>query len=101
MEYYVGRLIGRVTLPPEQWLENIALAEALLIHAHGPAYNSQSVKEAPRHGNVRVLNWGAVRSLHREVSGLMWSHRAEEFRAYPAYDAGHLQPQVAPPVMAR
>ncbi|MGH7013229.1 MAG: hypothetical protein ACREEL_03580 [Stellaceae bacterium] len=66
VEYYLERLKGVATSAADQWNDEIALAEALLIHAHGPAYNSQSVKEPPpeaTHGYVRVLNWGAVRSL--------------------------------------
>ncbi len=88
VEYYVGRLRGLATPSLEQWNLDIALAEALLIHAHGPAYNSQSVKNPPSpatHGHVRVLNWGAVRSLHREVSGLVWTARAEGFKSYVRY----------------
>jgi hypothetical protein len=90
VEYYVGRLKGAATPSPEQWAQEITLAEALLIHSHGPAYNSQYVKEAPpqaTHGHVRVLNWGAVRALHREVSGLMWSPRAEQSKRYEVYGA--------------
>ena len=89
VEYYVGRLIGAVTPSSGQWRQDIILAEALLIHSHGPAYNSQWVKEAPpetSHGHVRVLNWGAVRSLRREVSGLMWSRSPARFKNYKVYD---------------
>jgi hypothetical protein len=92
VEYYVGRLKGLSTPSPDEWKRDIKCAEALLIHAHGPAYNSQGVKEPPAEtmcGHVRVLNWGAVRSLQREVSGLVWTPRAEGFKNYPLYgDAG-------------
>ena len=75
VEYYVGRLKWAKTPERDQWDREIEQAEALLIHAHGPAYNSTNIKainneEAVK--NIRVLDWGAVCSLHREVSGLMW-----------------------------
>ncbi len=73
---YVGRLIGKETPDPEEWFRQIDLAEMLLIHAHGPAYNSTHIQAMYRPhdvANVRVLNWGSCRSLQREVSGRMWS----------------------------
>ncbi len=76
VEYYVGRLKGETTPDTSQWSEEIGLAETLLIHAHAPAYNSTEmmcVSNEKAVANVRVLNSGAVRSLHREVSGLMWA----------------------------
>jgi hypothetical protein len=76
VEYYVGRLRWVAQPSTEVWNEDIAVAEALLIHSHAPAYNTTFGKEPPsreKHGNARVINWGAVRSLHREVSGLVWS----------------------------
>lgn len=88
VEYYVGRLKGIATPTFDEWAQEIRLAEALLIHSHGPAYNSHYIKDPPpsaTHGHVRVLNWGAVRSLSREVSGLMWSPRGEQFKPYQIY----------------
>ncbi len=87
VEYYVGRLKGEKAPDSFQWDEEIKAAEALLIHAHGPAYNSTEMmaihnEEAIK--NIRVLNWGAVRSLHREVSGLMWTAAAPA-RDFPVY----------------
>jgi hypothetical protein len=97
VEYYVGRLIGAFTPSSEQWQQEIKYAESLLIHAHGPAYNStniEAVNEAdPGVQNVRVLNWGAVRSLSREVSGLMWSSRGTEFQNRPFYGDAPSQPE--------
>jgi hypothetical protein len=80
----VGRLKGYSTPTLDKWKEEIALAERLLIHAHGPAYNSTNI-DAPNEGtnpeirNIRVLNWGSVRSLNREVSGLMWTTARTQF----------------------
>lgn len=90
VEYYVGRLIGETPPKAEEWYRQISLAEMLLIHAHAPAYNSQYIREPPipeECGHVRVLNFGAVRSLHREVSGLVWTARAIPRRGLPAYGA--------------
>jgi hypothetical protein len=90
VEYYLGRLRGIATPSSGHWNEEIRLAEALLIHAHAPAYSRQFVIDPPgetTHGHVRVLNWGAVRSLHREVSGLMWTNRARQFLGYQIYGA--------------
>jgi hypothetical protein len=76
VEVYVGRLKGDNTPSRQQWNDDIKLAEKLLIHSHGPAYNSTHIMDCeadPKVRNIRVLNWGAVRSLHREVSGLVWT----------------------------
>ena len=70
--YYVGRLVGRVTPDREKWNTQISLAEMLLIHAHGPAYNSTNVQAVARPqavANVKVLNWGNCRSLQRRYLG--------------------------------
>jgi hypothetical protein len=74
--YYVGRLVGLQTPDSGRWLEEIQQAEMLLIHSHGPAYNSTNIQALARHewvANVRILNRGDCRSLQREVSGRMWS----------------------------
>jgi hypothetical protein len=68
---YVGQLKGP-TPSLAQWRREIDLAERLLIHSHGPAYNSthmMAIDESadPSIRDVRILNWGCVRSLHREI----------------------------------
>jgi hypothetical protein len=92
---YVGRLKGATTPPLAQWHREIDLAEKLLIHSHGPAYNSthiMAVNESdPSIRDLRILNWGCVRSLHREVSGLMWTTAASQFDPLPIY-TGTLNP---------
>jgi hypothetical protein len=88
VEYYLGRLIGRETPSLEEWKRQIIVAEALLIHAHAPAYCSQHIKQVEKKIDVshaRVHNWGAVRSLHREVSGLTWTKRSDDFKRLPPY----------------
>jgi hypothetical protein len=102
VEYYVGRLMSNVTPSIEGWIRDIKFAETLLIHAHGPAYNGQSAYNPPdatTHGHIRVLNWGAVRSLHREVSGLVWTKRAEVFKRYSLYGDTPTQPMVVVPAL--
>lgn len=47
-------------------------AQMLLIHAHGPAYNShyimQQTNETQEAQNVRILNWGADRGIEPEIA---------------------------------
>jgi hypothetical protein len=79
---YVGRLTGQ-TPQLAVWRKQIDLAEKLLIHSHAPAYNSVNVFNAVALtdcGDVRVVNWGACRSLCREVSGMVWTARGIKFR---------------------
>jgi hypothetical protein len=90
VEYYLGRLRGAVPIARDLWDASIIIAESLLIHAHAPAYNTTFIKEPPSKescGNARVLSWGAVRSLQREVSGLMWTAKGMDFRGYNAFSA--------------
>jgi hypothetical protein len=76
LDFYVGRLKGDEPTSPESWANEIRLAEKLLIHEHGPAYNSthmMAIHNESEIENVRVINFGATRSLRREVSGYMSS----------------------------
>ena len=89
VQIYVGRLKYDTMPTREQWSKDVANAERLLIHAHGPGYNSTNIA-APSESdldiqNARVLNIGAVRALHREVSGLMWTKAHERFRDFVRY----------------
>jgi hypothetical protein len=89
VDVYIGRLIGR-TPSLAQWRSQIDRAEKLLIHSHAPAYNTHCIQNPPSEaecGNVRVLNWGACRSLSREVSGLMWTSAALKLREQGPYQA--------------
>ena len=90
---YVGRLHSETPLKKIDWEISIALAEMLLIHAHGPAYNSthiMSINESiyPEVREARILNWGDVRALQREVSGLMWTSAAAQFDGFAQYVGG-------------
>jgi len=95
VEVYLGRLKAEASPVLEEQRKHIELAESLLIHSHAPAYNTQYGMKPPAAtvcGNVRVLNWGAVRSLHREVSGLMWTAAAERFKAHKIYERPFTDP---------
>jgi hypothetical protein len=86
---YVGRLIGQ-TPQLAVWRKQIELAEKLLIQSHAPAYNSVGMYHPPASaecGDIRVLNWGACRSLCREVSGLVWTAKGISFRDQQPYRA--------------
>lgn len=98
VEVYVGRLKGSESPSDEEQIRQIRIAEALLIHAHAPAYNTQHMMASPKsvtHGHIRVLNSGAVRSLHREVSGLMWTEGALDVRTYKPFER-HAEVYVPP-----
>jgi hypothetical protein len=91
---YLGRLKGQITPGKDEWNREIDLAEKLLIHAHAPAFNSthiMAVSEgpgiSPEVQNVRVLNWKSHRSLHREVSGLVWTKAGQTFSEFKTYGA--------------
>jgi len=93
IEVYLGRLSGTATPKLNDWRSAIDRAEKLLIHSHGPAYNTHCVHEPPSQeecGRVRVLNWGACRSLAREVSGLMWTSLGNSLRNQSIYRASNL-----------
>ena len=86
---YIGRLIGP-TPPLSVWRKQIDAAEKLLIHSHAPAYNSVNILRSPtllECGDIRVINWGACRSLCREVSGWVWTAKGIQFRDQHPYSA--------------
>jgi hypothetical protein len=92
VEAYVGRLIGE-TPDLDTWRGQIDAAEKLLIHSHAPAYNTQHIYNSPLVSeceHIRVLNWGACRSLAREVSGLMWTSAGVELRSKGVYQTTQL-----------
>jgi hypothetical protein len=90
MQVYVGRLKGPATPSPDEWRREINLAEKLLIHVHGPAYNSENIMSVPESDpevcNTRVFNWGCHRALRPEISGLRWTRaatlQANDYKAY-------------------
>jgi hypothetical protein len=92
---YIGRLKGERTPPEQDWSREIALAERLLIHSHGPAYNSTNIMAVSESDSdvrdVRILNWGRVRALHREVSGLMWTTAASQFDLLKVYNMAAIE----------
>lgn len=91
LEWYVGRLIGLKTPENDEWNHHIILAERLLIHAHRPAWNSQtglgSLETELR--RVHVVNWLQYRSLMPEVSGARWTIRFEHIQYGRYYDTKH------------
>lgn len=89
IEIYVGRLSGANTPENDDWNEEIALAESLLIYAHKPAFNSSSIRNVRKKEleGVHVFNWFSHRDLMAEVSGLRWSP-PDEYDEYASYDAG-------------
>jgi hypothetical protein len=53
-------------------------------------YNSTNIMDVAQRDQevrkTRVLNWGCFRSLHREVSGLLWT-QYRQFTEYKFYEA--------------
>jgi hypothetical protein len=92
-EIYVGRLKGPSRPSRDEWLFEIDPVEKLLIHPHGPAYNSTNIMGIAENGtpdvcNTRVLNWGCHRDIQPEVSGLRWTRAAtEQAKTFGVYEA--------------
>ncbi|HKW52746.1 MAG TPA: hypothetical protein VJO12_03580 [Stellaceae bacterium] len=90
VQHYIGRVKYEHDETEERWERDVQFAEKLLIHAHGVAYNSTHIeavnegkdKEDKEVQKIRVLNFGAVRALHREVSGLVWTTASRKFNDY-------------------
>jgi hypothetical protein len=75
LKVYVGRLAGTEPTPAdEEWSRLIDLVEKLLIVAHWPGGNSANINAdfEKMDQDVRVMNWGAYRSLLPEVSVLRY-----------------------------
>lgn len=94
VRYYVGHLSGTQEPREENWLRQIDLVEAMLIHSHWPAGNSQNIQglgqQSDNAKNTIILNWGYRRSLLSEVSGLTITDRFNEIRNYHCYgDTGN------------
>ncbi|WP_241675042.1 hypothetical protein [Paenibacillus luteus] len=87
IKFYVGRLAGSVTPLSEVWLQEIDLAERLLIYAHKPAFNSMSLQTLPHQDlfKVHILNWGMFKQLMPEVSGLRWTNVLDDMPNYQVY----------------
>ncbi|TVY04472.1 hypothetical protein FPZ45_02510 [Cohnella terricola] len=87
IKIHVGRLAGSVTPSNDIWLQEIDLAERLLIYAHKPAFNSMSLQTVPHHDlcNVHILNWGLFNQLMPEVSGLRWTNILDSMPNYEVY----------------
>lgn len=99
VEVYVGRLMGDVASLSD-WQAEINAAEKLLIHSHGPAYNTRYIIHGPAPADcadVRVVNWGACRSLAREVSGQVWTSRGVALRSQPTRRKRNLTAEATQP----
>lgn len=70
----LGEIVSKEKLPDEVWKKQVDLAEALLIYAHGPAWNSSNVSsiDYPRYTGVHIYNWGRRHKLLPEVSYERW-----------------------------
>jgi hypothetical protein len=87
LKIYVGRLAGLNQISDEEWAQEIALAEKLLIYSHTPACNIQFITLSNDQSleDIHVLNWGNHCDLMAEVSGRRWSSKyqsqlLEEYR---------------------
>jgi len=90
VQVYIGRLAGETTPSTEQWSQDIADAEKLLIYAHAPASNSQYINQIPEQTlrDIHVLNWGMHRDLLAEVSGARWTAKYYAMPSYEIYTTG-------------
>ena len=74
LEVYIGRLLGHDTPSDEEWSKMIAVAEAILIYAHAPAYNSSGLNDVKKDiENYQIFNFGAFRQLAPDCSGKRWT----------------------------
>lgn len=94
---YLGRISGSATPKDEEWGELISGAEALLIAAHKPSYNSQRVLGLSpdvdlKVQDLHVLNWGRLGSLLPEVSGARWTKRFADISTYKPFGAHQDEP---------
>ena len=89
IRYYVGRLAAEQTPKETEWDRQIGMVEALLVHSHWPARNSQYVQSlgtnASQLSNIQILNWGQRRDLLGEVSGLMLTDKYDIIPNYHCY----------------
>jgi hypothetical protein len=79
IQVYTGRLFNKVQKKAQEksdWIDDISLAEQLLINTHMPAHNSSNINSISRKedilekiSKVRVINWHYYRDLMPEVSG--------------------------------
>lgn len=86
LSVYVGRFEGPHQISDEQWAQEIAVAEKLLIYSHSPACNIQfvSLTNDQELEDVHVLNWGKHCDLMAEVSGRRWTskYQSQLFEEY-------------------
>lgn len=56
-------------------VNQISLAESLLIYSHSPCWNSSNVKSIAHeeYGGVHIFNWGEYAGLLPEISYARWS----------------------------
>ena len=70
---HLGRLCGSAPVDGKAWETQIAAVEALLIYAHSPPWNSSSIQDFGKIGELHVLNWGEIGRLLPEVSKVRWA----------------------------
>ncbi len=90
IQIYFGRLHGDSTPNVNEWCKQIDLVETLLIHAHKPSHNSQTINDFSTEmdkaiADIHVLNYGSYRSLLPEVSGARWSSKYDILPNYNTY----------------
>ena len=73
VQIYVGRLCAEEPIGLNTAQQKLALAEAILLFAHSPGFNTSNLNSIKHKGDdVRVMNWGKRKSLFPEVSISRW-----------------------------
>jgi len=89
LSFFLGRLAGSTTPSDAEWGLQIAQVEGVLLVAHKPSYNAQSIKDLGNMdnaiGHLHVLNWGSFGSLLPEVSAARWTQRLTDPPNYDLY----------------
>lgn len=77
LKIYVGRLTGLQQISDEEWSQEMALAEKLLIYSHTPACNIQfiTLSNDQELEDIHIFNWGNHCDLMAEVSGRRWASK--------------------------
>jgi hypothetical protein len=70
IKIYLGRLGGINTISDEEWVEQINIAEKLLIYFCSPPYNSSNINYYEISNDQIVLNFGKKNRIPYEVSTL-------------------------------
>lgn len=90
VQIYVGRLHSEEKIDTAAAHQKLALAEAILLFAHSPGFNTSNLNSIGHKGeDIRVMNWGKRKSLFPEVSISRWEG---------GQTVGHLAPKKMNPV---